>query len=532
MRMLFVVHDLIAAEPVGVMQLVAVLRAAGHQVRLVGTRQTALLPLLAEFRPQVIGYSICTGLHRQMLNLNRRLKQEFAFVALFGGPHTTFFPETIAEPGVDAVCIGEGEGAVLDIGTAIDRGEALAGILNLWVKTNDGVVRAPLRPLIADLDSLPFPYRSLRHDADPGIRDYQVKSVLAARGCPFQCTYCFNDGYARLYGPSWSRVRVRSVGNVIAEVKAMQASGPLGLVQFRESIFPWQESWLEELAARWPAEVGLPFYCHVRADLLTPQRVALMRQAGCVSVNLGIECGDEKVRRELLDRPMSDEQIVSACTWLHRQGIRILADNMLGLPGTTLETDLKTLRLNQRCDVEYPLAMLFQPYPGTRLGERARHDGQWDGDVEQIGSNYYLRSPLRLGDANEQRIRENLHKWFALLVEAPGLEQLVRPLLRLPPNIVFLSIFRAWYSACYVRRIMPHRLRRQEISELLANLFGVFPIDANRDLVETDTPLVERRGSDLDRHSRGRIHRWFRQRLPSLASVAAAARAAGKIAGR
>ena len=82
-------------------------------------------------------------------------------------------------------------------------------------------------------------------------------------------------------------------------------------------------------------------------------------------------------------------------------------------------------------------------------------------------------------------MRENLQKWFALLVETPGLERLVRPLLHLPPNLIFLSIFRAWDMVCYVRRIVPHRLRREELTELVANLFGVFAPDANQDLLES-----------------------------------------------
>jgi anaerobic magnesium-protoporphyrin IX monomethyl ester cyclase len=484
MRTLFVVNDLVAAEPLGVMQLGSVLKCAGHEVRLAGARQTPLAPLLASFRPQLVGYSLVTGLHRPLLELNRRLKQSFDFFSLFGGPHATFFPELIDEPGVDAVCIGEGEGAVLDLAAALQGPGHIAGVANLWVKTPEGVVRSPPRPLIADLDALPFPDRTLRSAMDPRSRTYPIKSILAARGCPFRCTYCFNHGYARLYGPAWNRVRIRSVASIIAEVRELRRQGPLELVQFRESVFPWQDDWLEELARSWPAEVGLPFYCHLRPDLLTPRRVALLGRAGCVSVNLGIECGDESVRRELLDRPISDAQIVAACTWLHASGIRVLADNMLGLPGTTLDTDLCTLRLNQRCGVDYALAMLFQPYPGTRLGELARASGQWAGDLESIGSNYYLTSPLRLGDARTQRVRENLQKWFALLVETPGLERLVRPLCRLPPNLVFLSIFRAWYALCYVRRIVPHRLDRKELAELGANLFGLSAPDANRDLLE------------------------------------------------
>jgi radical SAM superfamily enzyme YgiQ (UPF0313 family) len=123
MRALFIVNDIVAAEPLGVMQLATVLSDAGHQVRLAGARQTPMVPLFASFRPELVGYLLATGLHRSLLELNRRLKQRFDFFALFCGPHATFFPEVIEEPGVDAVCIGEGEGAMLDVALALDGPE-------------------------------------------------------------------------------------------------------------------------------------------------------------------------------------------------------------------------------------------------------------------------------------------------------------------------------------------------------------------------------------------------------------------------
>jgi len=481
MRTLFIVRNIENAEPLGLMQLAAVLVADGHQVRLAASRTTELAPVMDSFAPHLVGYTACTGLHRGLLRLNRALKARWRFLSLFGGPHPTFFPEMIAEDGVDAVCRGEGEGAMLDVARAIDAGRPLDGIPNLWVKTPDGIRRNPLRPLVADLDALPFPDRGVRYEADPPSRPYPVKSFLAARGCPFRCTYCFNDGYAALYGPAWNRTRVRSVGNLIAEIRSVRDASRLEFVQFRESIFPWDDAWLEEFADRYPREVGLPFYCHVRADLLDERRVGLLARAGCVSVNMGIECGDEDYRRRRLGRAMSNDQIRAACRMLKGRGIRILADNMLGLPGAGIEADWKTVRLNRECGVDYALAMIYQPYPGTALGEAARREGLFAGDLDRIESSYYRTSPLALAPAERCAV-EALQKLFAVLVEAPWLERPLRPLLRRPPGLALTCLFRAWYAYCYTRRIIPHRMGRGELGELLRNLFGVFPVEANREL--------------------------------------------------
>jgi len=576
MRALFIVRDLASAEPLGLMQLAALLQGAGHQVRLVGARATRLAPVMDAFAPDLVGYSACTGLHRYLIRLNRWLKSRWRFVSVFGGPHPTFFPEMIAEEGVDAVCRGEGDGAILDIAAAIEAGRPLDEIANLWVKTPDGAgshsgyvvppsggVRSsafrrspgppadpapagsssgeeqgtpegsirtppkggttypdlgggirqnPLRPLVADLDSLPFPDRDVRHEGDPASRDYPVKSFLASRGCPFRCSYCFNVGYAALYGPEWCHVRTRSVGNVLAEIRTVRAASRLEFVQFRESIFPWQEDWLGEFTERYRAEIGLPFYCHVRADLLTERRVALLRRAGCVSVNMGIECGDEDYRREMLDRPMTDAQIIEACRLLKAHGIRILADNMLGLPGAGIETDWKTLRLNQQCGIDYPLAMLFQPYPGTELARRAVAAGHFDGSYDQIEYNYYFRSPLAFRSERERFETENLQKFFAILVEAPWLERLVRPLLSRRPNLTFLCLFRAWYIYGYTRRIVPHRLSLRELRELGRSLFGLYPPEANDECLEEDGPLAGARGDAPGGAHREPVHHGVRRK--------------------
>jgi anaerobic magnesium-protoporphyrin IX monomethyl ester cyclase len=486
MRVLFVVRDLAATEPIGLMQLGSVLRRAGHEVRLVGANRTKLVPLVEGFRPGLVGYTLFSGEHRELLRLNAALKRRFAFVAAVGGPHATFFPEVVTEPGVDVACRGEGEGAILDLAAAIARGEPYDDIDNLCVEDGGRIRCNPLRPLVADLDGLPPCDRELRYAGDPQSRDYPVKSFLASRGCPFACSYCFNHGFARLYGPDWCRPRERSPASLVGEIAAVRRRARLEIVQFRESIFPWREDWLAEFADRYRRTVALPFYCHVRADLLTPERVGLLRRAGCVSVNMGIECGDAAYRRDVLGRPMTDEQIVEASRLLKQNGIRILADNMLGLPGAPLDADWKTLRMNQRCGVDYALAMIFQPYPGTDLGRRAEALGLYDGDHGRLGPNYYIDSPLRFTDPARKRETENLQKLFAVLVEAPWLEPVVRPLLRLPPNLLALSVFRAWYMYCYTRRIIPHRLRWDIAAELLRSLFGIFPEEANRELVCED----------------------------------------------
>ena len=259
------------------------------------------------------------------------------------------------------------------------------------------------------------------------------------------------------------------------EIEAARAASGLSFVQFRCSMFPYEVDWLAEFAEKYSRRVGLGFYCHVRANHMTQAVVEWMARAGCRSVNMGIECADEAYRRDVLRRPMRNRRIRRACDRLHARGIAILADNMLGLPGRGVEDDIETLKFNAACGIDYPLAMLLQPYPGTGIERYARQGGWFDGDYSKLDYNYYYRSPLRLADAGERRRIENLHKLFAIAAEVPYLLPAVRRLIRLPPNLIFNSIFRCWYAWCYFRRIMPHRLTLDDVTETIKVLFGIYP---------------------------------------------------------
>lgn len=103
-------------------------------------------------------------------------------------------------------------------------------------------------------------------------------------------------------------MRQMSVGRVIEEVRGVQLRYPMQFVVFLDDLFIIYEDWLRELAERFPREIGLPFFCNVRANLVTPTKVALLREAGCVSVGMGLETGNGRLRNQILKRNLSDEQ--------------------------------------------------------------------------------------------------------------------------------------------------------------------------------------------------------------------------------
>jgi radical SAM superfamily enzyme YgiQ (UPF0313 family) len=457
MRILFVGAKLHTIEPFGMMSLSPPLKRDGHAVRLVEAESPDLVDRLRGYRPHVVGYSVCTGSDPYYLALNRYLKKHHRFVAVFGGPHPTFFPEMIREAGVDAICRGEGDLAFPHFCRELERSGFPRAVPNFTVRAGSRIESRPPRPLVRDLDALPFPDRALYYTVSPEIAGHRIRSFLASRGCAYACTYCFNPAMDALYDGAWRRVRLRSPAHLAEEIASVAGAFPTEFVAFRESIFPLKRDWLADFAEVYRRRVGLPFYCHVRLDLLTPENVSLLARAGCHSVNVGIEAGSEAVRRALLRRRMRNGQMVAACALLRRHGIRILANSMLGLPGCSFRHDMETLRLNQACRPDYALAMLWQPYPGTALGRFARERGHYRGDFRDLDFTYYRRSPLTFGNSMEKRRVENLQKLFAVAAAVPALTPLVGLLTRLPPNRIFRAIFRTCYLLFHQTEIFPHR---------------------------------------------------------------------------
>jgi radical SAM superfamily enzyme YgiQ (UPF0313 family) len=490
-KVLFIVKEIEGAEPIGALYVAGCLMQAGHECRFVGTRGNDVLAEVERYRPHVIAFGTTTGLHRYYLGLNAHIKQHYPdCITLMGGPHPTYFPEVIFTPGVDVICRGEGEDATVELAQAIDRGADYRFIRDLWVKQDGRVYRNPARELRRDLDAIPFPPRQLLYDYDDELRLRPLKSFTTNRGCPFPCSYCFNPSLVEHYGSSWKKVRIRSPENVIAELTAVKAQGPLQVIGFRESIFVYSTEWLREFGELYRREIQLPYYCHVRADMMTEEMVELLAWSGCHTVNVGIETANEHLANEVLKRQIKMKKLEEGIRRLKRAGIVVFADNILGIPSGTLEDDLATLELNIALDIDYAAATLCTPYPGTGIARFAVEHGYFDGDFDLIDDSYYTESVLKFSSEAEKRQIENLHKLFAVTAAIPALLPITKRLIRLPPNDYFYAAFRAWYWICHFTDVMPRRPKWSVIKEGLQSIFGIYRgADPNRHTAPPPTPL-------------------------------------------
>jgi anaerobic magnesium-protoporphyrin IX monomethyl ester cyclase len=463
-HLLFIIKE-IDNEPHGIMHISALLKQEGHQTSLAVAAEEDPVEAALRLKPDVVGYTVYTGTQNYYLDLNRQIKAQLPGVfSLFGGPHPTFFPEMIEHEGVDGICVGEGEYATLDLLNALQADAEITGIPNWHFKFNGEVVRNPVRPLLTSeqLDELPFPDRDLLYNVHPASRRNKIRPFITGRGCPYSCTYCFNKAYRDLYRGLGKTMRRRSVEDVIREIKAVRRRYSLEFITFMDDTFILNRQWLQDFAVRYKAEVGLPFWCQVRADLVTDEMMALFKDAGCVSVSFGLEAGNDRLRNAILKRNMSREQILEASRIFRQHGIAFMTNNMLGLPTGSLETDFETLELNVQCRPSYANVFLFQPYPKTELGEWACQEGWMIGSFDDLSGSVSDDTILRFGSESEKRQIENLQKLFALAVEFPFLVPLVKLLIKLPRNKLFWFVYKIWKGYAIKRRMFPFRLTPRE----------------------------------------------------------------------
>ena len=466
MRTLFIVQQ-IDYEPLGIMHLSSAAKAAGHEVQIaVGSRHDPVA-VAGQFRPDVVAYSVITGSQRYYLEMNRRLKAALPGVfSIFGGPHPTFFPEMVQEPGVDGICRGEGEQALVDLLAALAGGgpDAALGVSNWSFCRNGEVIANPVRPYVEDLDGLPFPDRALVYESDPVVGRGKIKHFLTGRGCPYDCTYCFNHALSEIYRGKGRRFRQRSVGHVIEEIRWVRGRYPLEFVVFVDDTFVLSNEWLTEFAEQYPRQVGIPFSCNTRANLVTAGQVRLLKAAGCHSVSMGVESGDDHLRNDLLKRRMSKQQILEAAHLLREGGLSFTTTNMIGLPTGTLENDFETLALNVQIKPSYAHVFIFQPYPRTELGEFTRQQGLMAGTLDDIGEVAWDHSVLNFDDKHKRGLIV-LQRLFALGVEFPWLVPWIKRMMRLPDNPVYWLLSKLWRGWAIKNRVHPVKLNLRELLE-------------------------------------------------------------------
>lgn len=423
MRILFIEAFFKTTEPMSVMLLSSLAKQKNRQTYLFDFNQgrANLREYLRRIQPDIVAYSAMTGDHRYFLQANKIVKDYNKNIfTIMGGRHPTFFPEILKASSLDAICIGEGDDAWPELLDVLEKGGRIEDVEN--IVTADNFCSYVLRPRRANLDDLPILDYDLCYKNMPFLGKSLKRTIMTSRGCPYSCSYCFNHIYNKMYRGKGPIVTRQSVERVIAEARYMMERWPTKFIKFYDDDFVLKlDGWLYEFSERWPKEIGLPFHCLARADVISnePKILFLLKKAGIHSISMSIEAGNDYIRSRLFKRSISKEEMHKAFKLSWDLGIYTFSNVILAVPVTreeekkfhlpkALARDIESLDFNLKVKTTMVEYMPLFPYPRTEIGEYCKKSGFFSGDYENFTISYQNQSPMNCYSKREKMIQQNL----------------------------------------------------------------------------------------------------------------------------
>jgi len=398
----------------------SLLRSRGHETRLINLNEKlGSVPSPEEvakeaerFGARLVGFSCVTPQYQIALDYARRLKSDLPAVKLVcGGIHPTMTPDEVLSDGVfDFVCVGEGEEATLELVEALDKGLSTDNVRNMWFRRDEQVVRTGVRPFV-DLATLPA--------KDYDVFDFQRMidrmngwvGIMSSRGCPFGCTYCFNHKMREFYRKYCDKpgeyIRRHPAAKVVAEMEMLrECYKNVRMFIFDDDLFTMDKDYVREFSELYSQRVGLPFVANAHVRFFDEEVAVLLARAGCRIIKFGLESGSERVRREIMNRKMTNDEIFRAFEAARLAGLHSSAFVMMGLPTETPEELRDTIRLLGRIRPGRFRWAVFYPFVGTRAWQIALERGCVNQEKMRRLTNFTDESCLDFGSEQNLLIRK------------------------------------------------------------------------------------------------------------------------------
>lgn len=355
--------------PYGLFALGAQALRAGHAVKVYnlsafGWRRVE--EVIASLDADVYGMSCWTANRRGVGLVAREIKRRHPRAhVIVGGPHATpLAREMLAHhPDIDTIAVGESEETFLELLDRLARGASTTGLPGTAYRGPEGIVVAPERAAMEDLDALASP-----HDY------YDTHIVMTSRGCAWRCTFCGAEA-------SWGRgYRGNSVPYVLDALERAVERLPVKMVQIKDDTFTTNKKRVIQLCQGIRAR-GLRFSwsCDTRVDVLSDELLREMRLAGCERLSLGVESGSQRIL-DAIDKKITPDEILASTEIAKKYGIKVRYYMMIGNRGETRETFDETLRFLERARPHQYIFAALSVYPGTRDFDLAREAGWVDGE--------------------------------------------------------------------------------------------------------------------------------------------------------
>lgn len=406
----------------GIASILTTVRARGHRVKLIHLTEigqinrASLMAEIAAFKPDLVAFSSMSPNYKYARLINEFIKADMVVKTAIGGCHAEFaHARILARDSFDYVCVGEGEAILPPLLAAIDSGKThnlrLPGILT---KEQQTLLSAD-RCMVKDLDALPTPDRSFFDFANLRESLECQAQFMAGRGCPFECSYCANKVRREIFGTH--QARMKSPQRFITEIAGvLEQYAFINNIFFQDDILPLNKKWFNEFAALYEEKVKIPFSCNIHPTLIDEEVLQTLKKMGCLSIQIGVESGSERVRTQILQRRMTNEDIIKKVQLCDQYGIRVATFNMFGNYSETFAEALETIKLNAKLGPVRAYSTIFIPYPGTSINKICNEHNAYVTGAEPEEFPEYTEEPiLKNPDFPPEKV-VFIKNWFGPLI--------------------------------------------------------------------------------------------------------------------
>jgi anaerobic magnesium-protoporphyrin IX monomethyl ester cyclase len=362
--------------------------------------------ILYDLKPDLIGISLMTTEHFWMVEAVKEIRKKLPETKMIvGGIHATIYPDDIMEvPGVDLVCNSDGEQVLLEVCNALEgSSNKWSSIEGLTYRDEGGIIhhnkRANFFNFLPEIVEDRTPYFS-RY---PVMSKDTVPRFIASRGCPYNCNFCYNEQIKELFNDNGKYLRYKDPENLIREISGITRNFNVESVFFVDDLFTMNKKWLADFLKLYKNDIDSPFMCTTRANLMDDSLAKILSEAGCQTVSFGIETGNEFIREKVLNKKISDEQIIRCGKTIQKYGMQIQTANMFCLPGESLQDAYKTIEINHKAGTHLAFCSLFLPFPNTSLAKYCIENGYLKSDYsfDDLPKSFLTKSMISLKDKME-----------------------------------------------------------------------------------------------------------------------------------
>lgn len=359
--------------------------------------------IIHDLDPVIVGFSCTEHQLRYLVQYSKELVKYPRILQISGGVASTLEPQwVLSRTSVNGVCVGEGEIPLDNLLDNIDRKQDIADTQGFYWRTSNTAKKALCPAFVSDLSTLDFPDYTVFEEGLVSCGGNL--NIMLSRGCPFSCYHCCNAALRGVYPSSQGYFRLPSVEYSVALLERVIGQYPeTRFIGFEDDLLISDKNWFERFADEYRKRINLPYRVCVRAECLDKEVVELLKHSGCRQASLGLESGNEYLRREIINRQHSNNLLIEKGKMIKAAGINLFTFNIVGFPFEGRREMKDTYELNRRIAPDSGACFFFYPYRGTQLYQICARKDLLKSEEEMLKiTNYCTRPSIRMTSVQEK----------------------------------------------------------------------------------------------------------------------------------